>query len=95
MVELQDKRKFLSVPQQYDYDSSTVRKRICREALLSITLPFIKQKLDPTCRTVSPNRVPDLHRDAGASRLNWDFALTKLDGFCHHGNRHTPRGPAR
>uniref|UniRef100_A0A8C2Z3J1 Niban apoptosis regulator 1a n=1 Tax=Cyclopterus lumpus TaxID=8103 RepID=A0A8C2Z3J1_CYCLU len=33
------------VLKQYDYDSSTVRKRISREALVSITLPFIKKNL--------------------------------------------------
>ncbi|XP_070688236.1 protein Niban 1a [Pempheris klunzingeri] len=39
------------VLKQYDYDSSTVRKRISREALVSITLPFIKKSLAPTCKT--------------------------------------------
>ncbi|XP_042369125.1 protein Niban 1a [Plectropomus leopardus] len=39
------------VLKQYDYDSSTVRKRISREALVSITLPFIKKNLAPTCKT--------------------------------------------
>ncbi|XP_041790595.1 protein Niban 1a [Chelmon rostratus] len=38
------------VLKQYDYDSSTVRKRISREALFSITLPFIKKSLAPTCK---------------------------------------------
>ncbi|XP_074523501.1 protein Niban 1-like isoform X2 [Halichoeres trimaculatus] len=38
------------VLKQYDYDSSTVRKRISREALVSITLPFIKKSLAPTCK---------------------------------------------
>uniref|UniRef100_UPI0037E8EEA8 protein Niban 1-like n=1 Tax=Semicossyphus pulcher TaxID=241346 RepID=UPI0037E8EEA8 len=38
------------VLKQYDYDSSTVRKRISREALVSITLPFIKKNLAPTCQ---------------------------------------------
>uniref|UniRef100_A0A3Q3K2J2 Niban 1/2/3 domain-containing protein n=1 Tax=Monopterus albus TaxID=43700 RepID=A0A3Q3K2J2_MONAL len=36
---------------QYDYDSCTVRKRIFQEALVSITLPFIKKNLAPTCKT--------------------------------------------
>lgn len=78
MVELEDKLKFWSVPQQYDYDSSTVRKRISREALLSVTLPFIKKKLDPAYKTVSPKRpppqVPDLLQDAGVSRVNCFYA---------------------
>ncbi|XP_031162477.1 protein Niban 1a isoform X3 [Sander lucioperca] len=39
------------VLKQYDYDSSTVRKRISREALVLITLPFIKKNLAPTCKT--------------------------------------------
>lgn len=39
------------VLKQYDYDSSTVRKRISRESLVSITLPFIKKNLGPTCKT--------------------------------------------
>ncbi|XP_068564072.1 protein Niban 1a isoform X2 [Cebidichthys violaceus] len=39
------------VLKQYDYDSSTVRKRISREALVSITLPFIKKSLAATCKT--------------------------------------------
>lgn len=46
-------QSLLFVLQQYDYDSSTVRKRISREALVSITLPFIKKNLNPTCKTVS------------------------------------------
>lgn len=45
----------MSVPQQYDYDSSTVRMKISHEALVSITLPFIKKKLAPTYKTVSLN----------------------------------------
>ncbi|XP_010787763.1 protein Niban-like [Notothenia coriiceps] len=39
------------VLKQYDHDSSTVRKRISREALVSITLPYIKKNLAPTCKT--------------------------------------------
>lgn len=39
------------VLKQYDYDSSTVRKRISQEALVSITLPFIKKSLAPACKT--------------------------------------------
>ncbi|KAM8889047.1 protein Niban 1a isoform 1-T1 [Synchiropus picturatus] len=44
-----DKAK-LRVLKQYDYDSSSVRKRNFQEALVSITLPFIKKHLDATCR---------------------------------------------
>ncbi|XP_053179063.1 protein Niban 1a [Scomber japonicus] len=39
------------VLKQYDYDSSTVRKRSFQDALVSITLPFIKKNLAPTCKT--------------------------------------------
>ncbi|XP_008279214.1 protein Niban [Stegastes partitus] len=39
------------VVKQYNYDSSTVRTRIFQEALVSITLPFIKKNLAPTCKT--------------------------------------------
>ncbi|XP_064188176.1 protein Niban 1a isoform X1 [Anguilla rostrata] len=38
------------VLKQYDYDSSTVRKRIFQEALLDMTLPAIKKSLAPTCK---------------------------------------------
>lgn len=40
-------------PQKYDYDSSTVRKKFFREALLQITIPFLLKKLAPTCKGVS------------------------------------------
>ncbi|XP_030584250.1 protein Niban 1a [Archocentrus centrarchus] len=42
------------VLKQYNHDSSTVRKRIFQEALVSITLPFIKKSLAPTCKTYGP-----------------------------------------
>ncbi|XP_027867659.1 protein Niban 1a [Xiphophorus couchianus] len=35
---------------QFDYDSSTVRKRIFQEALVSIMLPFIKKNLVDSCK---------------------------------------------
>ncbi|KAJ8376146.1 hypothetical protein SKAU_G00067260 [Synaphobranchus kaupii] len=38
------------VLKQYDYDSSTMRKRIFQEALLDITLPAMKKNLAPTCK---------------------------------------------
>ncbi|XP_029001651.1 protein Niban 1a isoform X2 [Betta splendens] len=38
------------VLKQYDYDSSTVRKRIFQEALVSVTLPFIKKNLADICK---------------------------------------------
>uniref|UniRef100_A0A3P9JSF2 Niban apoptosis regulator 1a n=1 Tax=Oryzias latipes TaxID=8090 RepID=A0A3P9JSF2_ORYLA len=38
------------VLKQFDYDSSTVRQRIFQDALVSITLPFIKRNLAPTCK---------------------------------------------
>ncbi|KAF1537271.1 Niban-like protein 1, partial [Eudyptula albosignata] len=36
------------VLKKYDYDSSTVRKKFFREALLQITIPFLLKKLAPT-----------------------------------------------
>uniref|UniRef100_A0A8D0BVR2 Niban apoptosis regulator 2 n=1 Tax=Salvator merianae TaxID=96440 RepID=A0A8D0BVR2_SALMN len=38
------------VLKKYDYDSSTVRKKFFREALLQITVPFLLKKLAPTCK---------------------------------------------
>ncbi|XP_043984330.1 protein Niban 1a isoform X2 [Gambusia affinis] len=35
---------------QFDYDSSTVRKKIFQEALVSIMLPFIKKNLVESCK---------------------------------------------
>ncbi|KAI5619975.1 protein Niban [Silurus asotus] len=43
------------VLKQYDYDSSTQRKRIFQEALLSITLPRLKAFLAPTFKKELPN----------------------------------------
>ncbi|MCI4389261.1 hypothetical protein PGIGA_G00095930 [Pangasianodon gigas] len=43
------------VLKQYDYDSSTQRKKIFQEALLSITLPSVKAFLAPTFRKELPN----------------------------------------
>ncbi|XP_027145723.1 protein Niban 1a [Larimichthys crocea] len=55
------------VLKQYDYDSSTVRKRISREALVSITLPFIKKNLAPTCKT----ELQDLEQSVYADHSNF------------------------
>ncbi|MCJ8740301.1 hypothetical protein PDJAM_G00057200 [Pangasius djambal] len=41
----------LRVLKQYDYDSSTVRKKIFQEALVDITLPAIRRNLAPSCKT--------------------------------------------
>ncbi|XP_078498129.1 protein Niban 2 [Lissotriton helveticus] len=38
------------VLKKYDYDSSTVRKKFFREALLQIIMPFLLKKLAPTCK---------------------------------------------
>lgn len=43
----------LPAPQKYDYDSSTVRKKFFREALLQITIPYMLQQLRPSCSPVS------------------------------------------
>lgn len=40
------------VLKKYNYDSSSVRKRFFREALLQITIPFLLKKLAPTCKSV-------------------------------------------
>lgn len=39
--------------QKYDYDSSTVRKKFFREALLQIMIPYMLQHLKPSCSPVS------------------------------------------
>ncbi|XP_030626730.1 protein Niban 1a [Chanos chanos] len=44
----------LRVLKQYDYDSSTVRKKIFHDALISITLPSIKKHLAPTSKEELP-----------------------------------------
>ncbi|XP_036198716.1 protein Niban 1 isoform X3 [Myotis myotis] len=36
--------------EQYDYDSSTIRKRIFQEALVQITLPTVQKALASTCK---------------------------------------------
>ncbi|XP_062858556.1 protein Niban 1a [Trichomycterus rosablanca] len=43
------------VLKQYDYDSSTLRKRIFQEALMSVTLPSIKAHLAPTFKQDLPD----------------------------------------
>ncbi|XP_058528505.1 protein Niban 2 [Ochotona princeps] len=42
------------VLKKYDYDSSTVRKKFFREALLQIAIPFLLKKLAPTCKSELP-----------------------------------------
>ncbi|XP_076135032.1 protein Niban 1a [Alosa pseudoharengus] len=42
------------VLKQYDYDSSTVRKRIFHQALIDITLPSMKRNLAPTVKDELP-----------------------------------------
>ncbi|XP_004468485.2 protein Niban 1 [Dasypus novemcinctus] len=44
-----EKVKF-RVLKQYDYDSSTIRKRIFQEALVQITLPTVQKALASTCK---------------------------------------------
>ncbi|XP_043114915.1 protein Niban 1 [Puntigrus tetrazona] len=45
----------LRVLKQFDYDSSTVRKKIFQEALVDITLPAIRRNLAPACKTELQN----------------------------------------
>ncbi|XP_063057333.1 protein Niban 1a [Engraulis encrasicolus] len=42
------------VLKQYDYDSSTIRKRIFHQALIDITLPSMKRSLAPTVKDELP-----------------------------------------
>ncbi|XP_073732457.1 protein Niban 1 [Misgurnus anguillicaudatus] len=51
---LMEKAK-LRVLKQFDYDSSTVRKKIFQEALVDITLPAIRRNLAPGCKTELQN----------------------------------------
>ncbi|CAB1429681.1 unnamed protein product [Pleuronectes platessa] len=43
------------VIKKYDYDSSTVRKKFFREALLQIIIPFMLQQLSPSCSPELPH----------------------------------------
>ncbi|XP_076831970.1 protein Niban 1 [Brachyhypopomus gauderio] len=45
----------IRVLKQYDYDSSTVRKKIFQDALVDITLPAIRRNLAPSCKTELQN----------------------------------------
>ncbi|XP_017581182.2 protein Niban 1 [Pygocentrus nattereri] len=54
LATVMDKAK-LRVLKQYDYDSSTVRKKIFQDALVDITLPAIRRNLAPTCKTELQN----------------------------------------
>ncbi|XP_051983632.1 protein Niban 1-like isoform X2 [Xyrauchen texanus] len=45
----------LRVLKQFDYDSSTVRKKIFQKALVDITLPAIRRNLAPDCKTALQN----------------------------------------
>lgn len=42
------------VIKKYDYDSSTVRKRFFREALLQIFIPYMLKQLSPSCASELP-----------------------------------------
>lgn len=48
----------LAPPQKFDYDSSSVRKRFFREALLQIFVPYMLKQLAPSCVHVSLTRPP-------------------------------------
>nr|XP_006006203.1 PREDICTED: niban-like protein 1 [Latimeria chalumnae] len=39
------------VLKKFDYDSSTVRKKFFREALLQISIPYLLKKVSPTCNS--------------------------------------------
>uniref|UniRef100_A0A3Q3EC66 Niban apoptosis regulator 1a n=1 Tax=Labrus bergylta TaxID=56723 RepID=A0A3Q3EC66_9LABR len=71
------------VLKQYDYDSSTVRKRISREALVSITLPFIKKNLAPTCKSELQGLEQSIYTDhsnfVNVENVYEDILLQTLD----------------
>uniref|UniRef100_A0A9J8D6N1 Niban apoptosis regulator 2a n=1 Tax=Cyprinus carpio carpio TaxID=630221 RepID=A0A9J8D6N1_CYPCA len=46
------------VLKKYDYDSSTVRKKFFREALLQIIIPYMLKQLSPSCSPVSSRNQP-------------------------------------
>lgn len=93
--------------QKYDYDSSSVRKRFFREALLQITIPFLLKKLAPTCKSVSeslPALAPQGPARGEASDPSPPASLAgaatlpgaDLRGLCqvHPGGKHIRRGGA-
>ncbi|XP_061732886.1 protein Niban 2-like [Nerophis ophidion] len=43
------------VLKKYDYDSSTIRKKFFREALLQIIIPYMLQQLSPSCTPELPH----------------------------------------
>ncbi|KAJ8413830.1 hypothetical protein AAFF_G00064280 [Aldrovandia affinis] len=43
------------VIKKYDYDSSTVRKKFFREALLQILIPYMLKQLSPSCKADLPH----------------------------------------
>ncbi|XP_016126806.1 niban-like protein 1 [Sinocyclocheilus grahami] len=45
------------VLKKYDYDSSTVRKKFFREALLQIIIPYMLKQLSPSCSPILANLV--------------------------------------
>ncbi|XP_039598926.1 protein Niban 2b [Polypterus senegalus] len=51
------------VIKKYDYDSSTVRKKFFREALLQIIIPYLLKKLSPTCRQELPKYQEFIYED--------------------------------
>ena len=52
---------FLSLyQQQYDYNSSTIRKRIFQEALVQITLPTLQKALASVCKPVRDGLLQNL-----------------------------------
>ncbi|XP_056233846.1 protein Niban 1a isoform X1 [Seriola aureovittata] len=65
------------VLKQYDYDSSTVRKRIFQDALVSITLPFIKRNLAPTCKT----ELQDLEQSIYSDHSNFIHVENVYEGI--------------
>lgn len=85
--------------QKYDYDSSTVRKRIFQEALVSITLPFIKKSLVSTCKTVRALSFSHtqhnvflwtLHSSTSVPTITLQLIVVALSTLAYLNPNHTP-----
>uniref|UniRef100_A0A8C4DNM5 Niban apoptosis regulator 2b n=1 Tax=Dicentrarchus labrax TaxID=13489 RepID=A0A8C4DNM5_DICLA len=61
------------VIKKFDYDSSTVRKRFFREALLQIFIPYMLKQLSPSCASVSLGVIV-VSINFGEKRHNYQFS---------------------
>ncbi|KAK7133675.1 hypothetical protein R3I94_015516 [Phoxinus phoxinus] len=67
------------VLKQFDYDSSTVRKRILQEALINITLPSIKKHLAPSFK----KELPDFEQYIFAENSNFISVENLYEDIIH------------